>query len=173
MDNFAGTRVWVAVSLVGSPIALTALCLLMAGVLSSQRRWVMAVGAIVAQGGGGIINEVLKQTIQRPRPLGAQAYLYGHSWSFPSGHAMGSLIGYGFLCYAVVVCWSSSRNTRNVAIALASTLILAIGISRLALGVHYISDVIGGWSIGAVWLAICVLVLQRVARTEHHRGATV
>lgn len=166
------TRVWVAVSLVGSPVAMTTLCLLTVAVLLTQRRRIMAVGAIVAQGGGGIINEAVKQTIQRPRPSGAQTYLYGHSWSFPSGHAMGSLIGFGFLCYVVVVCWSSSRNTRNLAIAFASTVILAIGVSRLALGVHYVSDVFGGWSIGAVWLTVCILVLQRVARVEHRRGAT-
>lgn len=172
MDNFAVTRVWVAVSLVGSPVAMTALCLLTVAVLLTQRRRIMAVGAIVAQGGGGIINEVLKQTIQRPRPPGAQTYLYGNSWSFPSGHAMGSLIGFGFLCYVVVVCWSNTRNTRHWAIAVASTMILAIGISRLAIGVHYISDVLGGWSIGAVWLAVCIVVLQRVARGEHHHRAT-
>ena len=74
------TRVWVAVSLVGSPVAMTALCLLTVAVLLTQRRRIMAVGAIVAQGGGGVINEVLKQTIQRPRPPGAQTYLYGNSW---------------------------------------------------------------------------------------------
>lgn len=151
---------------------MTALALLVVGVLVAQRRRAMAIGGIVAQGGGAIINEVLKQLVHRPRPLGAQPYLYGHSWSFPSGHAMGSLIGFGFLAYVIVVCWSAKRRTHVLAIVFASTLTLAIGISRLALGVHYVSDVVGGWAIGATWVIGCILVLQRTARAERRGSAT-
>lgn len=172
MDDTTIIRLWMAVSLVGSPVAMTALAFLVVGVLAAQRRRLMAVGGIVAQGGGAIINETLKQLIHRPRPLGAQPYLYGHSWSFPSGHAMGSLIGFGFLGYVIVACWSVKRRTHVLAIALAAALTLAVGLSRLALGVHYVSDVLGGWAIGATWLLGCILVLQRAARAEQHGSAT-
>ena len=151
---------------------MTAIALLVIGALAAQRRRVMAVGAIVAQGGGAIMNEGLKQLIQRPRPPGALPYLYGHSWSFPSGHAMGSLIGFGFLGYVIVVCWSAKRRTHVIAIVFAAVLILAVGISRLALGVHYVSDVVGGWAIGAAWLVSCIMVLQRTARAEQRVSAT-
>ena len=172
MDNTTITRLWLAVSLVGSPVVMTAIALLVTGVLVAQQRRVTAAGGIVTQGGGAIINEALKQLIHEPRPLGAELYLYGHSWSFPSGHAMGSLIGYGFLTYVIVVCWSAKRRTHVLAVATALIVILTIGISRLALGVHYVNDVLGGWAFGAMWLTVCILVLQRIARAEHRSSAT-
>src|ERR1039458_4473164 len=87
------------------------------------------------------LDASLKHIIQRPRPIYAAAFLHGTSYSFPSGHAMESLVGYGMLAYFLVIFWATRRYSQ-VAIIVASTmLIAAIGFSRLYLGVHYFSDV--------------------------------
>ncbi len=152
---------WSAVSLLGSPFAMTLLCVTLAGTLAVRGRRSAAVAVLVAQGGGGVLNMVLKDTVKRPRPPGSEHLLHGFSWSFPSGHAMGSLIGYGMLCYCVARYWSFSKVARGSLFTLASATVLAIGISRIQLGVHYPGDVVGGYLIGAVWLGAAVALLQR------------
>jgi undecaprenyl-diphosphatase len=76
---------------------------------------------------------------------------------------MGSLIGYGMLAYVLMLLWIHRRSAQ-IAVALGATvLIVAIGVSRLYLGVHYFSDVVGGYAAGVLWLAACVSGLE-VAR---------
>jgi undecaprenyl-diphosphatase len=128
-----------------------------------RRQWIVLVGWIAAFTGGSLLNQVLKLVIQRPRPPYAAAYLHHFSWSFPSGHAMLSLIGYGMLAYLLVVLWVHRRSLQ-VAIVLGATLLIAaIGLSRLYLGVHYFSDVVGGYAAGVLWLSTCISGLE-VAR---------
>ena len=154
-------RVWLAVSLVGSPVAMAILCvvLVIALVRIGKRRAALA-SAIIASV-GGLLNVALKDLVHRPRPPGAERFLVGHSWSFPSGHAMGSLIGYGMLAYCAVTYTSLSSTVRRVVVTTCVLLTIAIGLSRVALGVHYQGDVFGGWIIGAVWLAAGIALLRR------------
>src|SRR5205823_14113617 len=86
----------------------------------------------------------------------AAAFLHHYSWSFPSGHAMGSLIGYGMLAYVLVVLRFHRRSTQISVLLGAALLIMAVGVSRLYLGVHYFSDVVGGYAAGLLWLAACI-----------------
>jgi undecaprenyl-diphosphatase len=121
----------------------------------------MLVGWLAAFAGAGLLDSMLKLAIRRPRPAGAQAFLhisilgYSHSYSFPSGHALGSLVGYGMLAYLLVSHYES-RRARTAIVVLASVCVLAIGVSRLYLGVHYFSDVVGGYAAGVVWLAVVI-----------------
>src|SRR2546422_3373483 len=105
----------------------------------------------------------LFRSIRRPRPPYAAAFLHHYSWSFPSGHAMGSLIGYGMLAYVLAVLWIHRRSAQISVVLGAALLILAIGLSRLYLGVHYFSDVMGGYAAGLLWLSACISGLE-VAR---------
>jgi undecaprenyl-diphosphatase len=132
-------------------------------VLAMQRQWVPLVGWVAALAGGAVLTQVLKLAIQRPRPPGASVFLTDFSWSFPSGHAMGSLIGYGMLAYLLVALWVEKRGWRISIVVTAAALIAAIGLSRLYLGVHYFSDVIGGYAAGVLWLAACISAVE-VAR---------
>lgn len=125
--------------------------------LGIQRRWVVLGGWAAAFAGGGLLDEVLKLVIQRPRPPYATAFLHHYSWSFPSGHAMGSLIGYGMLAYVLVVLWIHARRTQISVVLGAALLIVPIGLSRLYLGVHYFSDVVGGYAAGPLWLSALYL----------------
>jgi undecaprenyl-diphosphatase len=159
-----GDRIFTVVSALGSPAAMAAIGAVGALFLLVRRNWLVLTAWVAAFGGAGLLTFVLKNIIQRPRPVGAETYLYGMTFSFPSGHALGSLVGYGMLAYVIGSTWvSSARGRVRLAIATAA-LILAIGISRLYLGVHYFSDVVAGYAVGILWLSVCISGLQVVQR---------
>ena len=152
-----------AISLFGSAVTLTLLAVGVGLVLAARRQWILLGGWLAAFAGGGLLNQVLKLVIRRPRPPYAAAFLHSYSWSFPSGHAMASLIGYGMLAYVLMVLWIHRRRAQLFVVLGATLLIVAIGLSRLYLGVHYFSDVVGGYAAGVLWLSACISGLE-VAR---------
>jgi undecaprenyl-diphosphatase len=159
----AGYAVSNAISLLGSPVTLTILALGVGLLLAARREWILLGGWLAAFAGGGLLDAVLKLVIRRPRPPYAAAFLHHYGWSFPSGHAMGSLIGYGMIAYVLAVLWIHRRNAQLSVVLGAALLIVAIGLSRLYLGVHYFSDVVGGYAAGLLWLSACISGLE-VAR---------
>lgn len=116
----------------------------------------LSVGLLfVALVGGGILNTLLKELFGRPRPTVVEQVTAVSSLSFPSGHSMTAFIAYASVAYlggrlepTAVLRWTTW--------GLASLLILAIGASRIYLGVHYPSDVLGGYLAGLAWLAFVV-----------------
>lgn len=135
----------------------TILTLLLIGsliwLIFKRRNYWGAIFYIVAVAGGGLLNLGLKHWFGRIRP--ENSLIVEQGFSYPSGHAMGSLIYYGFLGYLVV----RSRRNRSLKVVLGITfisLILLIGFSRIYLGVHYPSDVLAGFSAGTVWLLLCI-----------------
>lgn len=134
--------------------------------LAARREWILLGGWLAAFAGGGLLDAVLKLVIRRPRPPYAAAFLQHYSWSFPSGHAMASLIGYGMLAYVLGVLWIHRRSAQISVVLGAALVIVAIGFSRLYLGVHYFSDVVGGYAAGLLWLSACISGLE-VARRWH------
>ena len=161
-----GYAVFHAITLLGSPVTLTVLALGVGLLLAARRQWILLGGWLAAFAGGGLLDVVLKLVIRRPRPPYAAAFLQHYSWSFPSGHAMGSLIGYGMLAYVLAVLWIHRRSAQISVVLGAALLIVAIGFSRLYLGVHYFSDVVGGYAAGLLWLSACISGLE-VARRWH------
>jgi undecaprenyl-diphosphatase len=127
-------------------------------VLAIRRQWRLALYLLVTGGGELVLDPVLKALVGRLRPVVAHPIAHGNGDSFPSGHALGSIVCYGalFLVFLPV-----ARGTwRRVFAAVIVTLIAAIGISRLLLGVHYISDVLGGWTLGITWLGITAFAFE-------------
>jgi len=162
----AGYAIFNAISLLGSPVTMAALALGVALLLGVRRQWIVLGGWVAAFAGGGLLNEILKLVIRRPRPPYAAAFIHDSSWSFPSGHAMGSLIGCGMLAYLVVTLWIH-RRSRQISIVIgAALLIVTIGLSRLYLGVHYFSDVVGGYAAGVLWLSACISGLEVARRWQ-------
>jgi undecaprenyl-diphosphatase len=159
-----GLGIFAAISLLGSPLAITALGVLISIVLVVRRSWLVLIGWVAALAGAGVLDILLKHIIQRPRPPYATAFLYNYSFSFPSGHAMGSLVAYGMLAYLIVLFWTSRWQTRVAVVSVTGLLILAIGVSRLYLGVHYFSDVIAGFAAGVLWLSACITGIEIVRR---------
>ncbi|HLQ60099.1 MAG TPA: phosphatase PAP2 family protein [Gemmatimonadales bacterium] len=161
----AGDQVFRAISALGSPLVMIILALGVAVSLGIRRQGLLLQGWVTAFLGGSLLNTVLKHAIHRPRPLTVPMGVY-HSWSFPSGHAMGSLIGYGMLAYVLVLLGPSPRSpgARVAIIGAAAILVLAIGVSRLYLGAHYFSDVVGGYGAGMLWLSACISGLEVTRR---------
>jgi undecaprenyl-diphosphatase len=106
-------------------------------------------------GGGSALCTTLKMIFQRGRPETATEFITHQTWSFPSGHAMNSLIGYGFMAYLLLE-RTHDRRARAAIVAATALLVGIVGFSRLYLAVHYLSDVIAGFLAGATWLLVCI-----------------
>lgn len=158
-------RIVDAVTQLGSPVAMAILGVAGAVLLWRAGRRTLLIGWSAAFVGGAIIGQVLKLAVHRTRPVYGAAYLHGQSFSFPSGHAMGSIIGYGMLLYVLRQVWPQGGTRRRAADMLAALFIFVIGLSRILLGVHYPSDVLGGWAAGAAWMAVCITGVG----IAHHR----
>jgi undecaprenyl-diphosphatase len=147
-----------AVTWLGSSGVLWTLTGAAAAVLALRRRWRLAVYLLVTGAGALVLDPVLKTLVGRLRPVVAHPVAYGNGNSFPSGHALGSIVCYGALFLVFV---PAARGAwRRVLAAVFVTLIAAIGISRLLLGVHYVSDVLGGWALGIMWLGITAFAFE-------------
>jgi undecaprenyl-diphosphatase len=162
----AGVAFFLAISQLGSPATMTILALLGATFLIVRREWILLAGWAAAFGGNVLIDNWLKLAIRRPRPIYASALIHHPNWSFPSGHAMGALVGYGMLAYVIVVLWQPGGRARTRIYAGAALLIAAIGVSRLYLGVHYLTDVVGGYVVGLVWLGTCICGIEIARRWQ-------
>ena len=159
-----GDRIFTVVSLIGSPIAMAAVGMIGAVLIIVRRKWLVLAAWIAGFMGAGVLSLMLKILIHRPRPVGASIFLHGETFSFPSGHALGSLVGYGMLAYVIGSNWIESRRGRLRLAITTAVLVIAIGISRLYLGVHYFSDVVGGYAVGVLWLSVCISGLQVAER---------
>ena len=111
--------------------------------------------------GGGLLNLTLKAWLQRPRPIFDVPIMVAQGWSFPSGHTMNAIVGYGLLAY--LLCTLTERSVPRVALIItACMLMVLIGFSRMYLGVHYLSDVLAGYAAGGVWLFACISWMQAI-----------
>jgi undecaprenyl-diphosphatase len=146
------TYFFLAFSYLGLGVGLGILVTIVAVVLlvRGHPRW--AGFLVLSAAGSGLLNHGLKLVFARSRPDMADALWRSHSYAFPSGHAMGSVVVFGALAY-LVMRGSASWRVRSAAVALALCLVGAISLSRIYLGVHWFSDIVAGVSAGLVWLA--------------------
>ena len=135
------------ITFLASPICLVGFLLLV--LLFLHRDGLFLLGSVSVN---QIVNEILKAVIQRNRP-DVLAYIYEKGYSCPSGHAMGAVIFYGTL---LIFLWNTklSKKIKWVLTILGSILILAIGFSRMYLGVHYFSDILAGFLLALFLLVI-------------------
>lgn len=140
---------------VGSITASTAL------LLCWRRLWhhLMALG--IAVPGGMLANQVLKVTIQRPRPFPTSPYIDVTGYSFPSGHTMAAALLYGVLAL-FVISMIQSRHFRLLAVFTASLLVLIVAFSRVALGAHYVTDVLAAIIASLGWLGLSLGAVGRI-----------
>jgi membrane-associated phospholipid phosphatase len=103
----------------------------------------------------GIITEIAKYAASRPRPT--TAFVTAPSTSFPSGHALGVMVG--VLALLTVVLPVVRRPLRAWLVALGALIVIAIGIGRVVLNVHYPSDVVAGWALGYAYFVACLLMV--------------
>ncbi len=143
------TPVMESFSALATPVTLLVVLVVVAAFAPGRRPgWCCAVnlGLVV------LINQVLKFIIQRPRPDGFRLATVS-GFSFPSGHSMVAMAFFGLLAWFV---WRYEKDRRQRAFLLAAFafVIVMIGVSRVYLGVHYASDVIGGFCLSIIWLAL-------------------
>ncbi|HEV7776850.1 MAG TPA: phosphatase PAP2 family protein [Luteibacter sp.] len=150
----------------GDPPLVAIATLVVALLLGFRREWRMLVTWLLALVGTATINSVLKAWFQRERPLHDHGFIVEHSYSFPSGHASGSMVFYGMLAY--VLLRSTPPRWHRLIVAIAVTLITVVGISRILLQVHYFSDVVAGYTTGLAWLMLCIGSAE--AWRLRHRG---
>jgi undecaprenyl-diphosphatase len=150
-----------AATFLGSSPVLAALVGLAVVLLIVRRRRMEAVFIVIALVGTLVLNDWLKLIFQRPRPGFAWAEVWPET-GFPSGHSMSSFVvylGIALLIWRLVV-----RRAGTLAFVLGIALTLSVGISRIYLGAHWLSDVIGGYLAGALWLLLLVAAWGAVSR---------
>ena len=111
-----------------------------------------------------ILNQLLKRILQRPRPT-EYRIIEETGYSFPSGHSMVSMAFYGYLIYLIYK-YVKNKYVKWISIVLLSILICSIGVSRIYLGVHYTSDVLGGFFISISYLIIYISAVNKFVIDE-------
>ncbi len=178
------TEVVKAITFMGNTKTIVVICVLLllvplvkgkAGLQVTKKIGVpIAIVAIV----GSAINKTIKHLMLRPRPDVSLHLIEQGGWSFPSGHSISSLLMYGLLAWLILrnvrcdgagksgafanIKQSSSRLFANIAVILLTLLWICVGISRIYLGVHYPTDVIGGWMLGMVVMMVMMVVIERI-----------
>ncbi len=114
-----------------------------------------------------VLNQVLKRILQRPRPT-EYRIIEETGYSFPSGHSMISMAFYGYLIYLIYK-YVKNKYIKWISIVLLNILICSIGISRIYLGVHYTSDVLGGFLISISYLVIYISAINKFV-IEKNKG---
>ncbi|MEK6374537.1 MAG: phosphatase PAP2 family protein, partial [Acidobacteriota bacterium] len=162
------TLFFVVMSTVGGPLGLAVLVAIVAGVLAIRRRWSWVIYLAVTTGGCALLNMELKRYFGRARPAVAEMLRRAHGYSFPSGHAMGSAVAFAalaYLAYRAARSWSAAA----AALALGATLIASVALSRVYLGVHWISDVAAGITAGLVWVTFTTVAYETLRRIRRLR----
>ncbi len=151
------TKTMIDLTALGGGPFLTLLTLAAAGFLVAARKWGMAVFVVLAIAGGGLVGNLLKWIFVRARPDLVPHLVSVDSASFPSAHAMNSAVT--FLTLGVLLS-RTQKDARLKAylLGIAVFLTLIVGFSRVYLGVHWPTDVVAGWAVGAAWAILCSLV---------------
>ena len=132
-----------------------------------RRQPLLAVYAVVTALGALALNAVVKELVERLRPVVNAPVAAAPGLSFPSGHAMGSLVSYGVLL--LIFLPVLPRAGPRPAITIVALVVAAIGFTRMALGVHYLTDVVAGWLLGLMWLVITTVAFRRWGLSAPHR----
>lgn len=127
--------------------------------LSLRREWALAVYVTLTGLGAVALTTGVKALVDRARPIVEQPVAAASGLSFPSGHSLGSTVTYGVL--TLVFLPVVAAQWRRTVIVAAVAVVAAIGLSRIALGVHFPSDVVGGWLLGTWWIFVTAIAFRR------------
>jgi membrane-associated phospholipid phosphatase len=127
----------------------------------------LALFVVITAAGSSLLNTVVKTAVHRLRPILTNPVAHEGGLSFPSGHAQAAIVGYSVLLLVFLPVMHGAWRRAGVAIAV--FMVLAIGFSRVALGVHYLSDVIGGFVLGGAWVAAMTAAFNAMRVDRGHR----
>lgn len=142
---------------VGGRVAMTIAAVVGVLAMAVRKHFLLALIWFLATGGGALLNFGVKESIdrQRPGPELRDPNLRVRHDSFPSGHAMGSTIGYGMWLYAGFL-FIQRRSARAALVIATVVLVVLIGFSRIYLRAHWFSDILGGYALGSAWLTLSI-----------------
>jgi membrane-associated phospholipid phosphatase len=135
-----------------------------------KRWWPSLITLVVAVPGGMLLNEWVKVLVHRQRPFVDGPFVDWSGYSFASGHTIGATLLYGQLLLFILPVLKA-RHWRLLSIFSAMSLVALVGFSRIALGAHFLTDVLAAILFGIIWLALC-LVLSRPMRRGSFRSQT-
>lgn len=156
-------RAMVDFTALGGVAVLTLVTFLAVGFLTVGRKPALALFVLAAIGAGALVSWVLKSQFLRPRPELVEHLVQVNSASFPSGHAMNSAIVYLTLA-ALIARSMADLRLRTYLLFVSISIVVLIGFTRVYVGVHWPTDVLAGWTVGAAWAILCSLVAQRLQR---------
>jgi membrane-associated phospholipid phosphatase len=156
------TTAAIAVTQIGSTAAMGVLAVLAALVLLRRSRPFDAVFVVGNAAGASLLFSGIKRVLDRDRPPEVDRLVGAANESLPSGHATMAVAVIGSL---VVLLWAGRSASARAAMVAAATLwVVAVGLTRIYLGVHWFSDVVAGWLVGGAWLALCATIWAAMAR---------
>lgn len=164
-------NVMLAFSDPGSPIWIATITLVVGLFCALRRRWYGLFALLLAVPGGMFLDSVIKELVHRHRPYSESPFVDLSDYSFPSGHAMAATLLYGLLAlFALIVL--RKRLWRGLAVLGAALVIMLVGLSRIALGAHYLTDVLAAIASGWIWLCYIVVNIIRRRRSRSERQTT-
>lgn len=163
------TRFMLLVSSLHSGLSVTIMTVAVSAFLWLRRRRIWTVTLMLAVFGGMALNLLLKNLFLRPRPHFNDLLLTLKSYSFPSGHTMTATVFYGTLC-ALALSEVRRWQWRTLAILGAALLVSLVGFSRIYLGAHFLSDVLGAIAEGLAWLAFSLIAVETIRRRQGRRS---
>lgn len=162
----AVVKVLTAISSLGGRSVLIPLVVIVIVMLLIRRRPRLAMYLAVTGIGAMLLDPSLKTLVGRVRPVVADPIAHGGGNSFPSGHTLGTTIVYGML--ALVFLSVARGRWRGWVIAAATVIVVAVGLTRIALGVHFLSDVLAGWCLGVAWIGVTAYAFRVWRREAGH-----
>jgi len=129
-----------------------------------KRWWPSLVTLIVAVPGGMLLNELVKVVVHRHRPFVDGPFVDWSGYSFASGHTIGATLLYGQLALFILP-MIKGRRWRTLTVSSAALLIALVGFSRIALGAHFLTDVLAAIFFGIIWLAFCLIAGKPMRRS--------
>jgi membrane-associated phospholipid phosphatase len=152
------TTFMLVITELGSVKMITTFVIISSLLLVIKKKFLLALFVITSSGMGALLNLWLKWIFKRERP-DILPLISEKGYSFPSGHTMGSFIFYGALAY-IIIHLVHQKNLQWLSAFLGVGLIVSIGLSRIYLGVHYPSDIVGGFLAGAAWLLFTIILFR-------------
>jgi undecaprenyl-diphosphatase len=157
------TNAAIAITFLGSPLFLSGASLATALFLARRRCWHALLALVLTMGGGALLISLLKNIFHRPRPIFESPRATLASYSFPSGHVMGTTLFCGLIGVIIAKAVQAWR-WRVWSILVGTVFVLLVAFTRIYLGVHYLSDVLGAMAAGLAWLAFSLTAVETWGR---------